>query len=139
MRGYVMGKISYLDKNEDGVSESLAFILLAAIVLVLSMIIAVYTFGLVQTVDEPDLVVVTVSRVDSNTIDITLFGGEGVSMLDSSDPFKVMVNGAEVTSATPLTATPGSSARYAASADSRIVIVGKFVGASEKVIYDKTF
>jgi FlaG/FlaF family flagellin (archaellin) len=127
-------------KNDDGVSESMAYILLAAIVLVLSMIVAAYSFGLVQTVKSPDLVVITVTRLGADRIEITNFGGDGVSMLTSSEPFQVNIDG---TSAVPisgaLTATAGSSAVYAVNPNSHVVVVGSFAGDSKRVIYDKTF
>lgn len=128
-------------KNDDGVSESMAYILLAAIVLVLSMIVAAYSFGLVQTVKKPDLVVVTVTRLDGDRIEVTNFGGEGVSMLASTQPFQVNVDGDPNRLVSGgLTSTAGSSAIYDhVNANSHVVIVATFAGDSKRVIYDKTF
>jgi FlaG/FlaF family flagellin (archaellin) len=134
-----MVKKEKFGKNDDGVSESMAYILLAAIVLVLSMIVAAYSFGLVQTVKSPDLVVITVTRLGDDRIEITNFGGDGVSML-ASPPFQVNIDGASaVPTSGALTATAGSSAIYAVNPNSHVVVVGSFAGDSKRVIYDKTF
>jgi hypothetical protein len=105
------------------------------------MIVAAYSFGLVQTVKSPDLVVITVTRLGADRIEITNFGGDGVSMLTSSEPFQVNIDG---TSPDPfsggLTSTAGSSAIYDnVHANSHVVIVATFAGDSKRVIYDKTF
>ena len=123
---------------EPAVSPVIGTILMVAITVILSAVIAVYFFGFGDSVEKPQSVALIVAYNVSNpsTIDINNYGGPDMAHIRS---FRVLVNGEEKSAIIPLTNDVGSRGIYPCDGgiNHRVIIVAVLADGDEQILVDK--
>ncbi|BAI61998.1 hypothetical protein MCP_1926 [Methanocella paludicola SANAE] len=120
--------------DDEGISDVLAVILIAALTIIIASIMASYAYGLAQDIRQPKNVVVTAQRVDTTTITLTNSGGD-LEILDTTTPFRVVINDIEVPCGN-LDENIGSTEVFNANAGAHVVVTAICYQETPKVIYD---
>ena len=74
-------KIFSFINNDKGITPVIGEILLIAIVVVIAGVIASYVFGMGETFNKTYLIGTSANQIDTDTIDITYFGGKDSDFL----------------------------------------------------------
>ena len=75
--------MAFTRKNEEAVSPVIGVILMVAITVILAAVIAAFVFGMAGNIQKTKVVAASASRVSSNSVYVTLQGGQDASSLIS--------------------------------------------------------
>jgi len=142
------------DKKDKAVSPVIGSILLVAITVMITGIIASFVFGMTGDIQKTHIIAVTVQKVDKITSEhchcsccamgavglvFTNHGGMDIPLLkNGSDAFTVYIDGEEIAPGSmPLMNNVGSSGVYESQPERQHVVVkGNFIDGTHQVILD---
>lgn len=73
----------YARKNEEAVSQVIGVILMVAVTVILSAVIASFVFGMSNNIQKTKVVAVTGQRIDASHVLFTNYGGQDAATLSS--------------------------------------------------------
>jgi len=119
--------------NERGVSPVIGVILMVAITVILSAVIAAFVFSTAGNINQNYLIAATAGQVTSNGIDVTYQGGPNH---DSIDWINISINNTmEHQELNPVVGYTWSSSNGTSNRD-HVIVVGHFMDGKEQVILD---
>jgi flagellin-like protein len=101
--------------RENAISPVIGVILMVAITVILTAVIASFVFGTMGNFDKTILISIDADRINQSHIKLVNFGGKDHSLLITGSTFNVTINGKPVDSVNPsqnLQNTIGSIAYY---------------------------
>lgn len=119
-------------QNEDGVSPVIGVILMVAVTVILSAVIAAFAFGMAGSQTNPHTVAFNVKHVNSTFVTVMNYGGGDVQMLTD-----VQVTGDIVTPG-PVGVNTGAGATFETTIPGRshIIVAGTFMDGQSAVLLD---
>ena len=122
--------------KESAVSETIAIILIVALTVVLSSIVAVYALGIIGQLTAPQTLALTAKQIDENNIIVVYYGGPNEDSLVSLNitwpSGKTQTINAPKIGDTYSAVNPGN----VTSGRDRVFIIGHFANNADLVVLD---
>jgi flagellin-like protein len=146
----------YTKRNDEAVSPVIGVILMVAITMILAAVVAAFSFGMVGNMQKTHVVMLTMQKINSDTISMTDHGGQdqasfanvtitapqGFTMTDfDGTDIAADADGENYVATSVATPAIGSSLKLTSTdawdASTRILAVGNFIDGGTQILIDE--
>jgi FlaG/FlaF family flagellin (archaellin) len=126
--------------KDSAVSAIIGTILMVVLVTILASVTALFVYQYLQSINQPEMISFSVTRLNPQTIEIFNNGGPSLNNLKTNTSITVEINGADANSTSgELDSTAGSIAYYTANTSAQVTIIGLFNDDKNHVLFEGTY